>query len=252
MVPTPFLLSTVTVPFILSIRCLTMDIPSPVPWVTLFLSVFSREKGSNRWGRNAGLMPIPLSEITVWQDIRFSPIAFIVTWHRTYPPASVYLIAFPKILIKICLTCRELPSTQPTAVPSVCSSYFKRTPLSAARGSTIVIISCQSSFKQNGSFVSWRFSSSSLLNSSTSLINSSRCFAATFSFARFASTSALSSLWRSLISIIPIMPFNGVRISCDIRDKNPVFAAFARSAASFACFNSSSFLSIAAIERSVI
>ena len=51
-------------PPILSIRLLTMDMPSPVPWYMLRASMCSCENGSKMCARNASLMPMPVSRIT--------------------------------------------------------------------------------------------------------------------------------------------------------------------------------------------
>ena len=72
--------------------------------------------------------------------------------------------------------------------------------------------------------------------SSTSLTRLSKCPDEPSIFCRQSRTLSLSSIFFSAISVIPIMPLIGVRISCDIWERKSLFAmlaAFAASAASF-------------------
>ena len=60
-VPTPCLLFTSMVPFIMSTMFLVMAIPRPVPWMPLMVELRSRSKGSKICCMNSLLMPMPVS-----------------------------------------------------------------------------------------------------------------------------------------------------------------------------------------------
>ena len=60
-VPTPCLLLTEMVPFIISTMFLVMAMPRPVPWMPLVVEFRSRSKGSKMWETNSSLMPMPVS-----------------------------------------------------------------------------------------------------------------------------------------------------------------------------------------------
>jgi len=92
----------------------------------------------------------------------------------------------------------------------------------------IVITSFPCSITLNGSWDNTSSPSSILDISRTSLINDKRWFAAIFAFSRFLFKNVVSSSCFLSISKRPIIPFNGVRMSWDIRERKFDFAALAR------------------------
>ena len=85
-VPLPTSLKTCTVPPILSISCLQIDNPSPVP--DLFLPTLSSSlpKSTNNFGKSSLLMPTPVSLIVSSRSMAYSsPILGIIV-HDCYTP----------------------------------------------------------------------------------------------------------------------------------------------------------------------
>ena len=74
------------------------------------------------------------------------------------------------------------------------------------------------------------------LISRTSLIKLNRWFPEVIIFRRYPSTCSLCSRWLRASVVKPMIAFIGVRISCDILERNVLFARFAR----FACKRASS------------
>jgi|GEM_PF-3810089 len=59
-----------------------------------------------------------------------------------------------------------------------------------------------------------------------------RCSDVTSIFSRQARAFSSSCAFSSAMAVMPMMPFIGVRISCDMRERNSLFAKLARRASS--------------------
>ena len=101
-VPTSTVLSTAMVPPIMSTMLFTMDMPRPVPWMKLMVSLRSRSNTSKMWSTNSGLMPTPLSSTSKrsWaKPARWLSHSVMVTF--TEPPSGVY---FTALLVRLSST----------------------------------------------------------------------------------------------------------------------------------------------------
>ena len=129
------------------------------------------------------------------------------------------------ILTKICCIRRLSPTTASCFISGILT--LSLCPFSSIPGITIVSILSISSDKLNSSSVSVIFPLSILLISSISLISPNKCLLDFVIFARQSFTFSLSLICVPAIAVIPIIAFIGVLISCDILDRNCVFAALA-------------------------
>ena len=128
--PWPNLLLTEIVPPINVTRFLVIGIPSPVPPYDCPPDTRSCSKGSNRWLRNASLIPIPVS-LTV-KLRRVLPAFFHICRisSRIVPPSGVNLRALDNRLINTWFSLS--PSPMRTVLVRFIKGTLKVSPLSAA------------------------------------------------------------------------------------------------------------------------
>ena len=150
------------------------------------------------------------------------------------PFSGVNLPALESRFNKTWLNLRESPSRYSWRISfvSVTKTWF----FAWYCGFTIAIFLWISSVRENDSEVRTSLPLSIFDISSTSLINSNKCFEEIPILYRQSFTFSRSSMWISASFVIPTIAFIGVRISWDMLDRNTLFDALACSAAATAAF----------------
>ena len=173
--PSPSVLFTVMVPFIMSTRLLVMAMPSPVPWMPLMVVLRSRVKASKIVFWNSGFMPMPLSQMVNTAFVMPSDsVSSSFTVKQIFPPSGVYFTALERMFSRMRLS-RSL-SAITSSWGRVSTSTVNSCPLAPASSLTMVDRSsitfgrCTSSSSITVAPLSMR------LISSTSLISESRCW----------------------------------------------------------------------------
>ena len=148
-------------------------------------------------------------------------------WTNTEPFGRLYLSAFSMTFIKICFRCSAFPISFLCCTPV--SSSFIWMPFSSAWGERIAMQSSSVSWRSNGSSTAAAgLPLSSLLTCRTSFTRDSKCPVDTRIFLRHVSCCPASFWLLSMIASIPRIPLIGVRRSWDMRERNSLFAEFAR------------------------
>ena len=142
------------------------------------------------------------------------------------PPAGVNFRALPKIFDNIRLICTASPVTRSWVRSFTLISIFN--PLSAVCSCVMLMKSSISSGSTKSSSFNETFPLSILLISKTSLIRPSSCFEEVVILVRHAFTLSCLLISIAAMAVRPMMAFIGVRISCDILNKNCDFAELAR------------------------
>jgi len=134
--------------------------------------------------------------------------------------------------------CRGLPYTKGCSYISGAIWTVKSMPFFCACISISICVSFSYLIRSKGSWLSTSPPSSILDISSTSLIRESRWLAEMNAFSRLLFRNPISFSCFLSISSRPMIPFSGVRISWDIRERKLDFSALARSAVSRASLRS--------------
>ena len=107
--PSPYTLSTDSVPFIRLTRWRVMARPSPVPSTFLFRVLSTWEKESKILFRSFSLIPIPVSETEIFRMLRISLSTSFTTEMRMVPSLVNFTALFAR-LIRICRIRRLSPN----------------------------------------------------------------------------------------------------------------------------------------------
>ena len=225
-------------PPIMETSCLEIAVPSPVPPYLLVVDPSAWEKLSNILSCFSFGIPIPVS----WTQNRN-----LTSWPRSLKesaqinisPSWVNFKAFPVRLIRICLNLPGSPMSFSWA--SGGRKEINSNPFFWAVIANVEDKSSNNDLKLKGILSSSSLPASILEKSRMLLITASRASASLLIVvARFFWLS--SSPVSRINSVIPIIPFMGVRISWLIFAKNSLFAFVAFSASVFAfssCFSAS-------------
>ena len=207
--PTPYSDSTRIFPSINSQRFLLMASPSPVPVIFRFFLVSTWLNTPNSLSISSGLIPIPVS-CTFTLRRSFPSSSYVPSTSTRTKPWFVNLIAFPMILIRICLI---LSSSPINFAGRVCAILTKKwMPLSTKR--TAIMFTMSTSMEESiyGLSMISNFLDSIFEISKMSLM----IFNSTLPEFRIRRTSCLVASPISLhnnSSLTPMMVFIGVRIS---------------------------------------
>ena len=151
---------------------------------------------------------------------------------ETFPPGSVYLMAFERMFMKIWLSLSWSAyrySFSMRLMRKLKSMFFSFT-IGWERFTRFDVVSTM----ENVTGLRLSFPLSTLEMSSMSFIRVSRWLLARLTLRRHSPTASASPRFFSAIVVSPIMAFIGVRMSWLIVERKSVFALFATSAASFA------------------
>ena len=223
-------LKTSIVPPISSTMLFVIAMPRPVPW-TLFVVLFSaRVKASNMVSKYSGVIPYPSSSTSIrmcsyWLERCFSPIIR----NQIFPRSCVYFTALESRLINIWLILVSSPIKYSCLI--FITSTWNNCSFAFAMGRIMASMEDTKSFKVNSSTFRTTLPLSILDTSKTSLIKLSRCCPDAVIFLVYSLTlSGLSASFASSV-VNPRTAFIGVRISCDILERNVVFELLAICAA---------------------
>ena len=222
-----------------STKRFVMASPSPVPPWRRAIDASPCSNEPNILSKYSGSMPHPVSSTANRSHSRpSSPSSNRSMSSVTRPPSGVNLNALPMRLYTTWFNRKGSPTTLSGTLPS--TTVSKATPRSAAWVRNTAASEPMNVARSNASYLISILPLSILLMSSMSLISDSRCSEDSVTFSKHSRTLASSPILSSAMAVMPMMPFMGVRISCDMRDRKSVLArlaccasAKARSARSF-------------------
>ena len=226
--PRPSSLSTQIRPPIIRTRRFEIVSPSPVPPYFRVVELSACANGSKINSRLFSGIPMPVSETVKCTIIPHSSFASCRAFTAT-SPSLVNLMALPTRFSSTCLS--RVISPRATSGTSGATSQRSSSPFSSAR--TARVFSADSRLSRTSKSTDSRSSlpASILEKSRISLITVSKESADTFTVSRHSLCPRFSSVSRAK-SVMPMMPFSGVRISWLILAKNSLFARLAASATS--------------------
>ena len=140
-------------------------------------------------------------------------------------------VNFTALAPKFTMICCSLLLSAYTEQSATFTFRCKRTPFFSASGCRISRVEKMILCSETICGVSCNLSFSILDISKTSSTNAARCLDAVSIFSKQSNTGWLSAARSFAISLIPTIALIGVRISCDIRDRNSLLALCAYSAA---------------------
>ena len=202
--------------------------PRPVPPCSRMVEPSPCEKESKMLPKRSRAIPGPVSA-TVTSSQRSRDVAETST-----APAGVNLMALPTRLNRICCTRSSSASTRATCGSIRLNRCSWRRPTSVRDTvRTSSARACRSVGRRRSSMRSWR----SLEKSSRSLtrLPSRRPLATIIARLLRCSSLRVPVAPSSIDWPIPMMPFSGVRSSCEVLARNSSFRALARSIACSAC-----------------
>ena len=209
--------------------------PRPVPPYLRVVELSAWVKASKMLACLSAAMPMPSSDTSKPSTTPWAELSCTRTLRDT-SPRGVNLIALP---IRLVSTWRSRPGSPSSSCGTSCSiSQVNSRPPTSALSARIRVVALSSDRRSNSVLSSSILPDSSLEKSRMSLMMVSRASADDFTMPRYSRCSAVKSV-SSANSVMPMMPFIGVRISWLMVARKSLLARFACSADSLACVNSS-------------